>query len=398
MMNAKLNRTLTLWPLTLYGVGTILGAGIYVIISEVAVEAGALFPLSFLVAALVAAICSLSYAEMSSRLPLSAGEAVYVKNAFGWPPLTVLIGYAVAFTGVMSAAVILRGFHGYLSLFLETPQWLCTTVLAFALMAVAIKGVKESVTVVAIITLIEVTGLLLVTFFGLPQVINHPEVLVFPLADLDATIFAGAFVAFFAFIGFEDMVNMAEETKDAETVLPKAIILALVISTLLYFAVAISTQASLSLEEITASKAPLALVIERYSSLPPEVMGLIGMVAIINGGLVQVIMVSRLIYGMAKLNRAPKVFAKVSERTRTPIVATVTFSLIIWVLSLSLEIGNLAKLASSIILLVFFSVNASLIAIRLKPGVERAGFQVPLAFPIIGAATCVLLLGLVVLF
>ena len=398
MMNTKLNRTLTLWPLTLYGVGTILGAGIYVIISEVAVEAGALFPLSFLVAASVAAICSLSYAEMSSRYPQSAGEAVYVKNAFGWPLLTVFIGYAVAFTGIMSAAAILRGFHGYLSLFLETPQWLCTTVLAFTLMAVAIKGVKESVAVVATITMIEVTGLLLVIFFGLPQVIDHPEALTNPLANLDTTIFAGAFVAFFAFIGFEDMVNMAEETKDAETVLPRAILLALVISTLLYFAVAISTQASLSLDAITASKAPLALVIERYSSLPPEVMGLIGMVAIINGGLVQVIMVSRLIYGMAKLNRAPKVFSKVSERTRTPIISTVTFSTVIWVLSLSLEIGNLAKLASFIILVVFFSVNASLIVIRLKPGVERAGFQVPLAFPIMGATTCVLLLGLVVLF
>lgn len=398
-MKTKLNRTLTLWPLTLYGVGTILGAGIYVIISEVALESGAHFPLSFLLAAAVAAVCSLSYAELSSRFPQSAGEAVYVKRAFGWPAVTIMVGYAVAFTGVMSAATIIRGFHGYLSLFIDIQEWLCTTVLAFLLMAVAIKGVKESVAVVAVVTGVEVMGLALVIFYGAPQLVSNSTAWMPTwtyLSSVDTTIFAGAYVAFFAFIGFEDMVNMAEETKNPETVLPKAILLALGISTLLYFIVAICTQASLSLDAITDSRTPLALVISQYSSLPPEVMGVIGMVAIINGGLVQVIMVSRLIYGMARLGRAPKVFARLSGATRTPVLGTVVFSLIIWVLSLTLEISNLAKMASFIILGVFFSVNASLIVIKLRSNREHVGFHVPVVFPAFGALLCLILLGLVI--
>jgi APA family basic amino acid/polyamine antiporter len=150
--------------------------------------------------------------------------------------------------------------------------------------------------------------------------------------------------------------------------------------------------ASLNLSEITSSEAPLALIIERYSSLPTEVMGLIGMIAIINGGLVQVVMVSRLIYGMAEINRAPAWFAKVSTKTKTPINATVVTGLAIWALTIFVDLRTLAEGTGTVILSVFALVNLALVQLRRRETSKHPGFRVPLAIPITGFLLCCFLL------
>lgn len=384
-MKGELKRHIGLIPLTFYGVGTILGAGIYVIISEVAATSGSFFPLSFIFASVVAVFAGLSYAELSARFPLSAGEAVYVDRAFGRKELNTIVGYAVALTGIVSASTILKGFHGYLELFFSSPQWLSISIMVVLLGAIAIKGIKESVVVVSIITFLEVSGLVLVIAYGVPQLDNLPTLInSWKIEGLNLTIFSGAFVAFFAFVGFEDMVNTAEEVVDAPKNMPRAIIFAIIISTFLYFIVSLVCAVSLPLDEISNNKAPLALMIKRYSSLSPMIMGAIGLVAILNGALVQMIMVSRMFYGMANLGVAPKVFGKVSVKTGTPILATLLTVGIIWVLSLSFPLGNLARITSFIILIVFGLISAALIKLKFKADGDYTGFQVPLYVPVLG--------------
>ncbi|MBT3585625.1 MAG: amino acid permease [Halobacteriovoraceae bacterium] len=393
-MNGELKKHITLIPLILYGVGTILGAGIYVIISEVANASGSQFPLSFVIASIVAIFAGLSYAELSSRFPKSAGEVVYVKQAFDNKFLNTLVGYAVALTGMVTSATILKGFHGYLNVFVSSPGWLSISVMILLLALVAIKGIKESVLVISLITLIEISGLFLVIYFGSAHIDKLPELIQkWKEIGFNSSIFIGAFIAFFAYVGFEDMVNTAEEVIDAPNVLPKAITWAIVISTVIYFMVSLICSLALPLEVLKTSNAPLVLVIEQNSNLSPKIMGVIALVSIVNGALVQLIMVSRMFYGMAKIEVAPKVFSKISSRTNTPIVATIFTASIIWLFAILFPIGNLAKATSLIIICVFILICLSLIKIKLDKNSPKPSFQVSIIIPIIGGSICLLFLG-----
>lgn len=393
-MSAELKKQIKLIPLILYGVGTILGAGIYVIISEVAMASGSQFPLAFVVASSVAIFAGLSYAELSSRFPKSAGEAVYVNQAFHNKFLNIAVGYAVAFTGMITAATLLKGFHGYLEVFISVPGWLSASVMALTLGLIAIKGIKESVYLISIITVIEITGLLLVVYFGSSNFDKLPSLMQeWKTIGFNSSIFTGAFIAFFSYVGFEDMVNTAEEVIDAPSVMPKAIIWAIIISTIIYFFVSITCALSLSVDELKSSSAPLILVITKNSSISPEIMGIIALVSIINGALVQMIMVSRMFYGMGKIGVAPKAFSKVSSKTNTPIVSTIFTISIIWILSILFPIGNLAKATSLIIIGVFSLICISLIKIKLDKSSPKTNFEVNILIPIIGGAICLLFLG-----
>lgn len=394
MITGKLKKQIKFIPLVLYGVGTILGAGIYVIISEVANASGNQFPLAFVVASSAAIFAGLSYAELSSRFPKSAGEAVYVNQAFHNKHLNRLVGYAVAITGMVTAATILKGFHGYLDVFITIPGWLSASLMIFILGIVAIKGIKESVLVISLITLIEIFGLALVIYFGSTHLDKFPALIQeWKTTGLNSSIFIGAFIAFFSYIGFEDMVNAAEEVVDAPKVLPKAILWAIIISTIIYFLVTLVCSLALPIDLLKSSKAPLALIIKQNSTLSPKIMGLIALVSIVNGALVQIIMVSRMFYGMGKIGAAPKIFSTVSAKTNTPIISTIFTVTMIWILAILFPIGNLAKLTSFIILLVFLIICLSLIKIKLEKSSPKASFQVPLLIPCIGAIICLLFLG-----
>ncbi len=391
-----LKRSLSKFVITLYGVGTILGAGIYVLVGKVAEASGIYTPLAFLFAAVIASFTAVSYAELSSRFPKSAGEAFYVHQAFNKRWLSSLTGYLVVFTGLVSAAVLTHGFVGYFQLFLPMPDYLAIVLFVLFLGAVAIWGINQSALLVICITLIEISGLLLILFLGREHLQSVPKawqsLSPATLHEFSAVI-TGAFIAFYAYIGFEDMVNVAEEIKEPEKNLPAAIFMALAITTLLYFFIAQVLVAALPIQELSQSDAPLALFIEKkgYST---QLIGLISLIAIINGALAQIIMASRVLYGMAKYhNTAPRYLAFVYSRTQTPVYATLLVMGVVLVFTLGFQIKFLAQMTSSIILSVFIIIHLALIMIKIKQKqVPEKAAVYSIFFPVMGVILSTLFL------
>lgn len=384
-----LKRSLTLGLLTLYGLGTILGAGIYVLVGQVAAIAGMYAPLAFVIAALLAGLTGLSYAELAARLPKSAGEAVYVQQGFRRRPLSVLVGLLIVLTGVVSAATIANGFVGYLQVFLPVSDSFAILVLVLLLGALAAWGITESVVAASVVTVAELGGLVFIIYIAsaglgdLPA--RWPEFVPPPETGVWQAILLGAFLAFYAFIGFEDMVNVAEEVKDPSRTLPIAILIAIAVSTTLYLVVALVAVLALPPAELADSRAPLALIYERATGKAPTLISLISLFAVVNGALIQIIMSSRVLYGMSREGWLPAALGRVSPVTRTPLPATALITGIVLVLALGLPLVTLAKTTSFIVLIVFALVNLALLRIKRRdprpagvrifpPGIPFAGF------------------------
>ncbi len=373
--NPQLRRVLSLPLITFYGLGTILGAGIYVLVGKVAGAAGLYTPLSFMLAAAVAALTGFAYAELSSRFPVAGGEAIYVQQGFGIRRLSTLVGLMVAAAGLVSAATITHGFVGYLGVFVDWPATPVIIAVVMLLGALAVWGILESAWAAAIATVIEIAGLAIVIAVASPSLATlparWPDLL--PMADAAAWsgILVGAFLAFYAFIGFEDMVNVAEEVKDPARNLPWAIVFSIVLATLLYLLVALVAVLSLPVQELANNAAPLALIFERASGRPPTIIAVISLFAVVNGALIQIIMASRILYGMSVAGWLPGAFAQVGARTGTPVVATVAVSAAVLVLALTLPIATLAKATSTIVLAVFALVNLALIRIKSRGPAPR---------------------------
>lgn len=384
--------------LTLYGVGVTVGAGIYVLVGEVAGTAGMGAPVAFLIAGVLAGLSALSYAELSIRFPQAGGEAAFVSAAFARRWLTLFIGLLVVFTGVTSSAAVLLGFVGYLNALVEVSDGLVVTGAVAVLAVITFWGVRESLLIVAAITVVEIGGLLLVIGSGLPLLGDLPAALPEMLPGLDGIVWLGLFsasvLAFFAFIGFEDIVNMAEEVREPHKTMPRAILFTLTISTILYVALAIVSVLSVEPGRLAGSGAPLAMVFEANGG-NPDVLSAIAIPAVLNGALVQIIMASRLLYGMAELGRLPKVLAHINPVTRTPDVAVGVVSLVVLASALVLPIAELATYASLAVLLVFSTVNAALLVLRRTASYKAsgAGFRVPAVVPIIGATASLSLFG-----
>ena len=381
-----LKRSLSLTLITFYGIGTILGAGIYVLIGKVAAIAGIFSPLSFLVASFLALFTAISYAELSSRYPKSAGEAVYIQEGLGRKSLAIMTGFAVVVVGVVSSATISKGFVGYLHVFMEFPAWLTITLLVLTLGLIAIWGISESVIIATVLTLLEIGGLVIVLWVALPSFATLPERLPEMIPPMEFPvwhgIFLGGFLAFYAFICFEDMVNVAEEVRDPSRTLPVSIILALVITTTLYFLVSVAAVLVMPVEKLAASDAPLALIYEHVTGQHPVVIGLISMFAVVNGALIQIVMASRILYGMSRQGWLPPFLGDINVTTQTPIKATVLVTGVILMLALWLPLIMLAKITSFITLLIFALVNLSLLRIKhrdpLPVGVRIFPFWIPL--------------------
>lgn len=391
-----LKRSLSFTAVVFYGVGAILGAGIYVLIGELAGTAGYLAPIAFLLAAVIAGFSALSYAELSARFPFSAGEAVYVQEAFHSAKLTSAIGLMVVFTGVVSTATMAVGAIGYTQLFVDLPGALIVTLFIGLTGVIAIWGINQSALVVGLITLVEVGGLLYVMALSADRVADFPITAWVPEQTAVAAsvngLLLGSFLAFYAFIGFEDMVNIAEEIKRPERVLPVAIPAALVIATLLYMGVAFAALSVLSPRELANSSAPLAKVVAARGGNAIWI-GLISLVAVINGAIVQMIMASRVIYGLAAKGSLPAKLATIHAVTRTPVLASVVVIGITLLLALTMPLGSLAQATSFIILAVFLLVNAALIRIKAGSG-EVATICYPMAVPLVGLLLCLLALGI----
>jgi len=403
-MNNKdtgLERRLGLGLLTLYGLGTTVGAGIYVLVGKVAGRAGEFAPVSFLLAAALAGFTAWSYAELSSRFPKSAGEAVYVSHGFAKPALAVIVGLLVIATGVVSSATLAQGFAGYFGELAALPKWLMSLGVVVTLVAIACWGIGKSVAIASLLTLIEVGGLAMVIWAGRETLMDPAAVWAVLTPPLDvapwAGVLGGSFLAFFAFIGFEDIVNVAEEVKDERRTLPAAIGLTLLFTAILYLAVAAVAVHAMAPSDLAASPAPLVEIFERETGRSGTLLILIGTFAVINGALIQIIMAARVLYGMSSQGWLPGALSAVNARTRTPVTATVVVGVVVAVLALAGELVVLAVTTTVFILGVFTLVNLSLFKLKRQDPAPADGISVPLWVPVVGAASSAVFLVLTVI-
>lgn len=392
--HVALKRNLSLVHATLYGLGVTIGAGIYVLIGAAAARAGMYAPVAFVIAAVLMALSAASFAELAGRMPVAAGEAAYVRHAFRWPGLARIAGLLVVAIAIVSAAAISVGCAGYIAGLIPLSEPVLVAAVVLGMGAIAAWGVKASVSFAGAMTIIEIGGLLLLIVAGAASgsdlVTRLPEA-VPPLGDTSVLvgIMATAMLAVFAFIGFEGIANIAEEVRDPQSTLPRAIFLTLVISTALYVCVVWVALIAVPHQELAQSRAPLALVFERLTGISPHTMSLIAIVATINGIIVQIIMSSRVLYGLAQQGDLPARFGSVHEITRTPVFATAVTTALVLMFALLLPLHHLADLTSRLTLVVFALVNLSLIRIKARTPVAPAGAYVaPFWVPWAGLASC----------
>lgn len=372
--SVRLKRAITLPWLVFYGVGVTIGAGIFALVGVVLELAGDKAPLAFLFAGAIAGVTGVSYALMICIYPRAGGEAVFVNRGLGafWARIA---GFGVVATGIVSSAVISLAFAGYIQDLLQLPNALLVIMVVTILSAIACYGVRESVLFAALVTLLEVGTLLVVIAFGLPLLGDVDAVLLTlsPTTDLaiPTGVLSSSVLAFFAFIGFEDIVNMCEETKDAERTVPKAIYWTLGITLLVYVVLAIIAVLAGEREAIVSSSAPMARLFETVSGLSGKPVAVAATIAMINGVLVQIVMASRVLYGMANEGIAPIWFAQVHPQRQTPVRATVFVAVVIISLALVFPLVRLAEVTSLVTLLVFSLVNLALFALGRSAGEGR---------------------------
>ncbi|WP_101067948.1 APC family permease [Roseovarius salinarum] len=380
-MAEALKRRIGLGLLTAYGVGVMVGAGIYVLVGAVAADAGVWAPVSFLLAGLIAAPTALSYAEFSTRLPEAAGEAIYVAKGLNLPVMGIVVGLGIVAAGTVSAAAVLRGGTGYLVSVVDLPYHATAAVIGLVIVGVAIAGVLESLAVAAVFTALEVLGLILVVYAGFtaPAAVDFTA----PAGIAWAGVASAAVLAFFAFIGFEDIVNMAEEVPHPERTLPRAILLSLAITSVLYALVSFAAVRAVPLDRLGPSEQPLALVWQAGPGGSGHFLSLIAVAAALNGVLAQIVMVSRVLFGLGRRSRAFAVFHHAHPRLGTPVRATALVGAVVIAGALGLQVAALAEVTSTILLVAFVLVNAALVAAK-RRGPARAPFTVPMAVPVLG--------------
>jgi len=392
--SVSLRRTLGPVLVTFYGLGTIIGAGIYVLLGSVAGFSGPLLHWSFLLAGIIAGFTALTYAELSSRLPQCAGAAVYVHEAWWRTWLSSLVGWLLVLTGIVSAAAIANGFVGYMNIFMTLDPALVITLLVLVLGSFACWDMKASAIVIFAVTLVEVGGLLMVVMFAvmtepLPPISGAS----LPSGPGNLTgLLLGSFVAFYAFIGFEDMVNIVEEIKQPNRNLLLGILLAVVLAITLYFIVALAALRVVPVNELAQSEAPLAAMMQA-SGGSEVLISLVSLVAVINGALVQIIMASRVLYGMAGKSMAPALLGSINPATRTPVIATVLVAALVLVFAIALPLTQLAQITSFIMLLIFILVNLALVVIKHRSYQDYDGINLPVAIPMLGALSAFMLVG-----
>ena len=390
--NYQLKRAISLPMVALYGLGTIIGAGIFVLIGEVAGISGIYAPFAFLLASIIAAFTALSYAELSSRFPKSAGEAVYLEQAFQRRWLSTGTGFAGIAIGTVSAATITNGSVGYIQVFIDLPAWSIVLLLVTAMALLAAWGISESVGVAALTTTITITGLIAVIALNADHLATLPERLPEMIPpDLQAwhLVVFGAFVAFYAFIGFEDMINIAEEVKEPERNMPRSIILALLISALLYALISLTAVLAIPVETLTASKAPLTALVGEGLPVTKAVIGVISILAIVDGILIQIIKTSRILYGMSEQRFIHPLFASVHPVSRTPLVATASVAGAVLILAIAFPLLTLAQITSLLTLVVFAAINLALWRLKRRlPARPKGEIDLPTWIPATGFLLC----------
>ena len=372
-----LRRELGLGEAVVYGVGLILGAGIYAVLGEAAGRTGPSVAVSFLLAAGIAACTGLSYAELASRFPREEGDYVYVREAFGSKRLSEVTALGRLLMGVVSTAAVALAFAGYLGAFVDSPA--VPTAIGLIVLATAVNywGIDLSARLNVAFTGIEVAGLLIVIAAGVG---TWPSVPVTELGGGPVGLVEAAFLAFFAYLGFGSIVNVAEETRDATVTIPRAIVLSIGVTTVLYVAVGLSAVGLVDSASLGASASPLALV--GSAGLGPAAAGAIAAIALFataNTVLILLVSTSRLLYGVSKAEHRsfPTVLSRVHPERRTPHYAVFLVGAAAVPFTLIGDVGEAAGLANVVLLVVFALVNAALLRLRFVRPTDR-GFRAPL--------------------
>ncbi len=382
----ELKRGMGLFHLTMYGVGLILGAGIYVLIGEATGLAGDSVWIAFVLGSIVALFAGLSYAELSSMFPKAAAEYTFIKNAFKNNFFAFIIGWLTVITSMIMAATVALGFGGYFAEFLNIPIIISAIILIGILSLVNFIGIRESSWANTVFTIIEVSGLILIIIIGFT--ISEPEPVNYFESPTGLTGIIIAFVLiFFAFIGFEDMANVAEEVRNPKKVIPRAIILSVIISGIIYVLVSLAVVRVINWEDLSLSAAPLADVAKRGLGTQGHIIfSGIALFAITNTVLITLVAGSRIIYGMAREKSFPDILAKVHSKTKTPWIAIIVIMLISIGFSFIGDIVIVANITVFAVVITFAVVNLVVIVLRYtEPNIERK-FKVPInigKFPIL---------------
>ena len=370
MTTATLKRSISLPMLILYGLGTMIGGGFYALLGEIAGEAALFTPLAFLLSGLLAFISATSFAELSSRFPFSAGEARYAQEGFSNKNFSTLVGWLVILTGIVSAAALVVATVGFFQDFISVPQTVAILFLVLAMGGVAGWGIGKSVAFVGVISVIEIGALVYIMFVAGDSLLELPgrfqELFIPTSSTVWLGVFSGAFLGFYAFIGFEDMVNMAEEVKDVRKNLPIAILVSIILTTIIYIVVSTIAVLTVSPEMLSDSNTPVAEILRGHGAFSMIMLGVVSLLTGVNGALVQIIMASRVVYGLSKKEQAPAILGKINSKTQTPLRATAIITLIVLVLAIFFPLQALAESTSFIILIIFAIVNLSLWLIKGK--------------------------------
>ena len=392
-----LRRVISPRMLILFIVGDILGAGIYALTGKVAGEVGGAIWVPFLVAFLLAALTATSYAELVGKYPQAAGAALYTHKAFRRSFLTFLVAFAVLMSGITSASAAARAFGGdYLTEFVDLPTVLVALGFIIGLAAINYWGIRESVRINVALTLVELTGLLVILGIGAVALLSGDgepgRALEFDAENgILLGVLGGTALAFYALLGFEDTVNLAEETEDPPRSFPRALFAGLAITGVIYLGVAFVASMILPADELAESSGPLLAVVEASGvAFPPKLFAAIALLAVANTALINLIMASRLLYGMARQGLVPRVLARVDSVRKTPYVAIL---LTLAIAAVLISTGSLTGLADTTVLLllcVFAIVNVAVLVLRRDP-VEHSHFHAPTILPAIGAVASLIL-------
>src|SRR5688500_9037892 len=406
-LELSLHRVMGPGLLLLFIVGDILGSGIYALTGQVAKQVGGIVWLPFLVAFVVALITAFSYLELVTKYPKAAGAALYTHKAFGIHFITFIVAFAVMCSGITSASTASRAFAANLSnafdLGLAGTIGVTLVGLGFrALVAIInFRGVGESVKANVVLTCVELTGLLIIIVIGL-LAIGAGEGDVSRVMQFSASVDRGAFwsviaattLAFFAMVGFEDSVNMVEECKEPRSIFPKILLTGLLITGLIYVLVSISAVTLVAPDQLGEGETPLLQVIQAGApDFPLEIFGLITMFAVANSALINMLMASRLVYGMSRERVLPAIFGKVHPSRRTPYIAIGFTSLLAFGLIMFVgEVPALGGTTALLLLCVFTVVNIAVLVLRREKG-EPGHFRTPTFLPVVGGLACAFLAG-----
>jgi APA family basic amino acid/polyamine antiporter len=396
--DTRLKRSVTGKLLFLFILGDVLGAGIYALFGVMAGEVGGAVWAPMLVALVLAMLTAASYAELVTKYPRAGGSSVFAERAFGSPVISFLVGYCMLAAGVTSAAGLSLAFGGdYLGVFLDVPAVPAAVVFLVVVALINARGIKESVLANVVMTVIEVSGLVLVVVLGalvlgrgdgdVGRVTEFPDGV-----GVASGVLAASLIAYYSFVGFETSANVAEEVRDVRRVYPMALFGALLVAGVVYLLVGLAAAVVLPADQLADSSGPLLEVVRAADvGVPDKLFSAIALIAVANGALLTMIMASRLVFGMAEQGLLPRPLARVLPGRRTPWVSILVTTLVAIALTLTGDLGELANTVVLLLLFVFLSTNTAVLVLR-KDQVEADHFRVWAVIPVLAVASCVLLL------